>query len=232
MGCEHTTGHDRPAAVRDAGSLPRIVLAGRPGAGKGTQGTRLARRLRVQYLSTGDVLREEIASGSPLGSAVERLVNSGRLVPTGLIVAVVQTHLGDRGYLLDGFPRTVAQAKALFDRNALAPSVAIEIVVPTNVAVERLTARGRADDAPSVARERLVTYETETIDALDWLDRRGLLIRIDGDALPDVVETRVWLALTNHMQGAGTSPRDNPFYSADAHPTAETRAHPDLRVVR
>ncbi len=88
-----------------------MVLIGRPGAGKGTQGERLARRLGVRYVSTGHLLRHEIAMQSPLGTAVERLVGAGRLIPPGLIVTIVETNLDGGGYVLDGFPRTVMQRR-------------------------------------------------------------------------------------------------------------------------
>ena len=175
-------------------SAPRVVIAGSPGAGKGTQGTRLARRLGVQHLSTGDLLRDAIAIQSSLGRAVERLVRAGRLVPTGLIVAIVESNLDTNGYVLDGFPRTVVQAEALFERDVLVPSVAIEIVVPVDIALARLAARGRADDDPGVARDRLTLYEAETLPALALLDHHALLVRVDGDDLPHIVEQRVMQA--------------------------------------
>ena len=149
-------GGAEPQARRSA---PRVVIAGSPGAGKGTQGTRLARRLGVQHLSTGDLLRDAIANQSSLGRAVERLVGAGRLVPSGLIVAIVESSLDTNGYVLDGFPRTVVQAEALLDRDVLVPNVAIEIVVPMNIALARLAARGRTDDDPRVARDRLTIYK-------------------------------------------------------------------------
>lgn len=195
---------------------PRVVLAGRPGAGKGTQGVRLARRLGVQYLSTGDTLRDEIAAGSPLGSAVERMVDAGRLVPTGLIIAIVESNLHGRGFVLDGFPRTLTQAQMLLAHDALAPTVAIEIVVPPRIVIERLDLRRRPDDAAPVARERLSIYETETAEALDWLDRRGLLVRVDGDASPDLVESRIAHALATHARNASTSVGDARVPSAPA----------------
>ncbi len=172
-------------------SAPRVLIAGCPGAGKGTQGTRLAGRLGVQHLSTGDLLRDAIAIQSSLGRAVERLVRSGRLVPTGLIVAIVESNLDTSGYVLDGFPRTVVQAEALFERDALVPNVTIEIIVPMDIALARLAARGRTDDDPRVARDRLTIYEAETLPALRLLDHHTLLVRVDGDDLPHVVEQRV-----------------------------------------
>ena len=111
------------------------------------QGVRLARRLGVQYISTGDLLRTEIAAGSALGSAVERLVAAGRLIPSGLITAIVESNLDGHGYVLDGFPRTVTQAEALFAQPALAPSIALEIVVSERVALGRL---GRAHDPTTI----------------------------------------------------------------------------------
>lgn len=184
-------------------SEPKVVLAGRPGAGKGTQGARLARCLGVQYLSTGDLLRHEITTGSALGGAVERLVAAGRLLPTGLIVAIVETNLDDGGYVLDGFPRTIAQAETVFAREKLAPTIVIEVAVPPDIALERLTTRGRRDDDPIVARERLVTYESETVPMLEWFDRAGLLARADGDDAPDAVARNIWRAL---FPGVSASP--------------------------
>ncbi len=187
---------------RIEGPARRVVVAGRPGAGKGTQGARLARRLGVQHLSTGDLLRDEIAIGSPLGSAVERLVAAGRLVPTGLILAIVECNLVAGGYVLDGFPRTLEQAEVLFNREGLAPTLAIEIVVPAHTALARLVARGRRDDELSVADKRLAIYETETAPALDWLDRRGILVRVDGNDSPDAVEQHVLQALVRAVSTA------------------------------
>ena len=163
---------------------------------------RLARRLGVQYLSTGDLLRHEIAIESPLGSAVERLVAAGRLVPTGLIVAIVESNLVEGGYVLDGFPRTVAQAETLFDRETLAPTVAIEIVVPARIAMARLVARGRRDDDPGVASDRLAIYETETVPTLEWFGHLGLLVHVDGCDSPDLVEQHVLHALTRSCRPA------------------------------
>ena len=177
------------------GDLRRVVLVGRPGAGKGVQGARLAKRLGVRHVSTGDLLRDEIVASSPLGVAVERIVNAGRLVPTELILAVVDANLDHRGYVLDGFPRTIAQAEALFSRPSIQPVVAIEIVVSARTALDRLIDRARIDDDPAVARARLETYEIETAPVLEWLDDHRLLVRVDGQSPPDFVERNLWHAL-------------------------------------
>ena len=187
-------------------SAPRVVIAGCPGAGKGTQGARLACRLGVLHLSTGELLRDAIATGSSLGRAVERLVRAGRLVPTGLIVAIVEANLDTGGYVLDGFPRTVVQAEALFERDVLAPHVTIEIVVPLQVALARLTERGRMDDDPGVARDRLTAYEAETLPALALLHRHAPLLRVDGDDRPAVVEERVMQAFVRARRSNETAP--------------------------
>lgn len=211
------------------GAARRVVVAGRPGAGKGTQGARLARRLGVQYLSIGDLLRHEIAIVSPLGSAVERLVGAGRLVPTGLIVAIVESNLVEGGYVLDGFPRTVEQAEALFNREALVPTFAIEIVVPAHIALARLVARGRRDDELTVADERLAIYETETVPTLDWLDRRGILMRVDGNDSPDAVEQHVSRALARACPprdgSSGSNARIVPLMRDDSARLVADREH-------
>ena len=196
-----TLGYDRIANGSVEASASRVVLAGRPGAGKGTQGRRLARRLGVQHLSTGDVLRDEIATQSPLGCAVERLVSAGRLVPTEMILTVIEAKLDGCGYVLDGFPRTVAQAEVLFRIPALAPMAAIDIVVSGRVALDRLLARGRRDDDSAVALDRLATYDAETAPALEWLDRRGILVSVDGHDSPDAVERNVWRVLQCFSRG-------------------------------
>jgi adenylate kinase len=178
-----------------SGNVRRVLLVGRPGAGKGEQGARLARRLGVRHVSTGDLLRAEIAARSPLGVTVERIVNLGQLVPTELMLAVVDANLDERGYVLDGFPRTVTQAEALFERPLIQPVVAIEIVVSARTALDRLIDRARVDDDPVVARARLNTYDIETAPLLEWLNDHRLLLRVDGQGTPDSVERNLWHAL-------------------------------------
>lgn len=181
--------------VRPVGPACRVVLAGRPGAGKGTQGARLAERLGVQYLSTGDLLRAEITARSPLGRAIEGVVNAGDLIPTALIMAMVDSCIDSDGYVLDGFPRTVEQAVAITAHEGLAPHIAIEIVVPAQVALSRLTSRGRSDDDVNIACRRLAVYDTETAPMLSYLAGHDLLRRVDGNDGPDLVERRVWAAV-------------------------------------
>lgn len=171
---------------------PRIFLVGRPGAGKGTQGIRLAQRLGVQYVSTGDVLRKAIEAHTPLGTAIEKVINAGNLLPAELIISLVESCIEGDGYVLDGFPRTVAQAVAVTSQASSSPPIALEIAIPSNVALDRLTHRGRSDDDITIARRRLVVYETETVPMLNYLQSCGLLHRIDGDAPADSVEQSIW----------------------------------------
>lgn len=170
----------------------------------------------MPHLSTGGLLRHEITMQSPLGNAVERLVSAGRLVPTALIIAIVESNLDDGGYVLDGFPRTVLQAQALLEREALAPTVAIEIVVSERVALERLIGRGRVDDDPTVVRDRLVTYATETAPAVDWLDQRGLLARVDGHDSPELVERSIWRALQYLRRACDGSSLSDAYFVGNA----------------
>ncbi len=171
--------------------LPRIVLVGRPGAGKGTQGSRLVAELGVQYLSTGDLLRGEIEARTALGREVERAVHSGELISTTLIVAIVEACLRGDGYVLDGFPRTVEQAVAMMSRSRLMPDMAIEIVVPEATALARLTARCRTDDNYEVARRRMTVYEAETTPMLSYFTGHGLLRHVNGDDPPDSVAANI-----------------------------------------
>ena len=125
----------------------RLIVLGRQGAGKGTQCARLASRLGVSHLSTGDLFRAEIAAGTPLGRQLDRYVSAGELVPDEVVLDVVATNLGStqlraKGYLLDGFPRTLAQGQALFEvLGAGAADLALEIDVPVEIVGHRLASR-------------------------------------------------------------------------------------------
>ncbi len=200
---------------------PRIFLVGRPGAGKGTQGARLAQRLDVQYVSTGDLLRKAIEARTPLGTAIEKVINSGNLLPAELIISLVESCIEGDSYVLDGFPRTVAQAVAITSQASNSPPIAIEIAIPTNVALDRLTHRGRSDDDITIARRRLVVYETETVPMLNYLQSCGLLHRIDGDAPADIVEQTIWQRVSvvlssSHPEPAVTMPEQHHSHADSA----------------
>jgi adenylate kinase len=164
-----------------------ITLLGPPGSGKGTQAARLA-RLGFATLATGDLLRQARAAGSDLGRRAAEYMDRGELVPDDVIVAALEqalAELDDRSVVLDGFPRTVAQAEAL----GRGVDAAILIDVPDDVVVERIAGRGqgRADDDPATVRERLRVYHRETEPLIDYYEARGLLRRVDGTGGPEEV---------------------------------------------
>jgi adenylate kinase len=167
---------------------PTIALLGPPGCGKGTQAARLRDDLGFAPLATGDLLREARARGTELGKRAAVYMDRGELVPDDVMVAALEhalAELGDRPVVLDGFPRTVAQADAL--GRELTDAVLID--VPDEVVVERISGRheGRADDNPDTVRERLRVYHRETEPLIDYYASRGLLRRVDGAREPDEV---------------------------------------------
>jgi adenylate kinase len=173
-----------------------VVLLGPPGSGKGTQAERLRDRLGFDVLATGDLLRDARARGTDLGRRAAEHMDRGELVPDALVVAAIRdalAGLAGRSVLLDGFPRTVAQADALLE--ALAEhgrtlTVAILIELSDELVVERISHRqqGRMDDRPETVRERLRVYHRQTEPLVIYYTDRGLLRRIDGEREPHDVE--------------------------------------------
>jgi adenylate kinase len=182
----------------------RLVLLGPPGAGKGTQATRIAKRFAVPQLSTGDMLREAVASGSALGARVKDIMEHGDLVPDDVVIAVVADRMDHsdaaNGFVLDGFPRTVAQAEAL-DRELAARGIGLEAVLELEVDEDVLLVRikGRAeeagnkgqpvrrDDNPDVFKTRLKAYRVQTAPVTEYYRSQGLLHIVDGLQPIDVV---------------------------------------------
>lgn len=166
----------------------KVLLAGAPGSGKGTQAALLADELQVPHITSGGLVRHEIAAGSPAGLAARRAVARGALVPDEVLVEVLRPALAlaasRGGYVLDGFPRTVAQAETLGGVvTASGPplDVVVHLDVPTAVLTERLLARGRADDDAAVIEHRLAVYRAQTLPMLDWYAQRQQLVVVDGD---------------------------------------------------
>jgi adenylate kinase len=185
----------------------RLVLVGPPGSGKGTQGLVIAERLGVPYVSTGDVLRAEVAAGTGLGRRVSALLDRGDLVPDDLMVTVVAAALDHpgraarRGYVLDGFPRTLAQALMVERPGSplVPPDLAVLINLPDRVVHDRLRRRaeeGRTDDAdPAVIDRRLEVYRDESEPLLDHYRARDALVTVDGDRPPPAVTEAILAAL-------------------------------------
>jgi len=150
-------------------------LLGPPGAGKGTQAVKLAEKLGVPHISTGDLFRHNIGQGTPLGVRAKEYLDLGELVPTSLTNELVDDRLNEAdvtgGFILDGFPRTVDQAEALHDmleRRGLKLDAVLEFRVPEEELVGRLMGRGRADDTEDVIRNRFRVYRDETAPLLDY----------------------------------------------------------------
>jgi adenylate kinase len=180
----------------------RLVFLGAPGAGKGTQAADLAKSCGVPHLSTGDMLRKAVAERSAVGLKVEPILASGKLVPDEVMWAVVSERLDKKdcvkGFLLDGFPRTLAQGERLAAKLAdggTPLSCAVFFDVPEDELVRRMLLRGRADDTPDVVKERLRNYERETAPLTKWYGSRGLLRSVNGTGSPAEVHARIRAAV-------------------------------------
>ncbi len=175
-----------------------LILLGPPGAGKGTQAVRLAGQLGVPQVSTGDILRAARKAQSPLGKDVERIMLAGGLVPDGVVTELVRERLKEqdakKGYILDGYPRTLGQAQAL-DEMLRASGSRIDHVLNLQVAeselLKRLLGRGREDDNAAVIQGRLQVYQKETAPLIDYYARQGLLRNIDGVGEQDDIFKRL-----------------------------------------
>src|SRR6185312_4648535 len=178
----------------------RVVLLGPPGAGKGTQAVKLAEKLELPHLSTGDLFRENIGNGTELGLKAKSYLDAGDLVPSELTNELVDDRLSkpdtNVGFILDGYPRSVAQAKALHDmleRRGTALDVVLELRVPEEVLFERLKARGRTDDTDDVIHNRMNVYRGETAPLIEYYSNE--LKTVDAVGSVDEVFSRALRAL-------------------------------------
>ncbi len=182
----------------------RVIMLGPPGAGKGTQGDRIASRYGVPHISSGELFRDEVARQTEAGKTLQRYLDAGDLVPDDLVLSLIMDRViaaeADGGYVLDGFPRTLPQAEAAArvarEANMSAQAV-LYLEVPPEVLAARLADRGegRADDSARVARHRLEVFTEHTRPLLDYYTRRGIIVRIDASPPVDEVSEAIFAAL-------------------------------------
>ena len=180
----------------------RLLMVAPPGAGKGTQASRLAAHYGIAHLSSGDLFRREVAAGSPIGVEAAGYLSRGDLVPDRLVLDMLSGPIveaaGRGGYVLDGFPRTLAQAEEAYRVATQLSGVELQAVVHLEVSPEELMRRllararaeGRVDDSEDVIRHRLDVYDHETAPMLEFYAGRGLVVDIDGEQpVEDVFES-------------------------------------------
>ena len=182
----------------------RLILLGPPGAGKGTQAARLTEKFKIPQLSTGDMLRAAVRAGTPVGLQAKAVMDAGGLVSDEIVCGIISDRIEEEdavnGFILDGFPRTVAQAKALDDmlaKKAMSLDAIVELKVDENAllariekrAAETLAAGGtvRADDHPEACKVRLTAYREQTAPVSAYYASRGVLKTVDGMAPIDQV---------------------------------------------
>ncbi|MGV8931153.1 MAG: adenylate kinase [Luteimonas sp.] len=180
----------------------RLVLLGAPGSGKGTQATRLKDHLQVPHVSTGDLLRAEVAADSPLGQQAKAVMARGDLVSDEILLGMLEARFsrpdtGD-GFILDGYPRNLAQAAALdvlLQRIGQPMDVALQLEVDNELLIDRLAGRakaeGRADDSPDAVRYRLQVYDEQTAPVIEFYRAHGQLTVVNGVGSLDEVFNRI-----------------------------------------
>jgi len=173
-------------------------MLGGPGAGKGTQAQRLSQQFQIPWLSTGDILRHEIATQSQLGQQAQPYLERGELVPDELMIAFIRQRLlqpdAAQGWILDGYPRTAFQAEELdflLDDLAQRLNWAVLLEVADTLLMQRSLARSRRDDEPIIIQRRIQALFEQTLPMLDYYEQRGRLLRIDGSHPPDRVQQQL-----------------------------------------
>jgi adenylate kinase len=196
----------------------RVIFLGPPGSGKGTQAKLLAGRTGVPAISTGDILREAVRQGTPLGRRAKAIMDAGELVPDEVVIGLIRERTSGAdardGFLLDGFPRTIEQAWALDELlagNGAALDGVINLLVPEKTLIERMLGRaaqeGRSDDRPETVAERLRVYREKTAPLVDHYRKLGVLSEVDGSGTVDDVAERIDRALSKSSRSGSIAAR-------------------------
>ena len=191
----------------------RLILLGAPGAGKGTQATFLCQKYGIPQISTGDMLRAAVKAGTPLGVKAKAVMEAGQLVSDEIVLGMLEERITEadakNGFILDGYPRNVAQCEALealLERIGQPLDIAVKLKVPSELIVDRIAGRaaaeGRKDDTPETVRERLRVYTEQTAPVADHFDSLGRLRVVDGVGEVDAVFKRILAALPGEFAGA------------------------------
>ena len=189
----------------------RIVLMGAPGSGKGTQAALIVKELGLPHISTGDLLRAAVAAGTELGKQAKAVMDRGELVSDDIVLGLLEERLAEDdaagGFILDGFPRNIAQAEALdalLDRLGQPVDEALQIDIDEEQVVKRIAKRaaleGRSDDTEETVRNRLKVYAEQTAPVADYYERSGLLTRVWGDGEIEEIQQRIRSVLDVNAQ--------------------------------
>ncbi|HEV8611686.1 MAG TPA: adenylate kinase [Thermoanaerobaculia bacterium] len=192
----------------------RVIFLGPPGSGKGTQAKLLGQRLNVPAISTGDMLREAVRLGTPLGRRAKAIMEAGELVPDDVVVGLIRERIAapdaGKGFILDGFPRTIEQANALdrlLEGNGAMLDGVINLLVPEKTLIERMLGRaaqeGRTDDRPETVAERLKVYGEKTAPLVEHYRTRGILTDVEGSGEIPQISGRIDRALAVPARARG-----------------------------
>jgi adenylate kinase len=204
----------------------RVLLIGPPGAGKGTQAARIAAHFDLSKIATGDLLREQVANGTELGRVAKGYMDRGDLVPDDIVIQMTRDRMveadAEGGYVLDGYPRTLAQAEAAY-RWAVARGIPFDLAVYFEIGEDELLARlaGRAreehrsDDAEETIRHRLEVFAAQTHPLVDYYHRRGILVRLNAVGQVDAVSEQIFANLHWHKAQALAAGAHRPEWAFD-----------------